>query len=352
MPTPLPTPPSLNGPKRLTYLGISLCFLLLCLARLWTLWLAQPHDTLSLALNGVLAALGVWLLRTLLVGSVALEVLERLTLRICIPVYLALNVQTVLNAPRTFDNSGVNEVVLITLGAACYLFLPPAQALRWTGVLFAGHLIGHWWALSEHFTRTNASLQLARDFTSLVALLLIMLLGTHRAAWTQARDSARAMQNIAHTDDLTGLPNRRAAYRRFEEAMRDPQTPVSVLLIDIDNFKRVNDTHGHETGDQVIQALTAAMQSTLGNAGLLVRWGGEEFLALLSGVTLGNAVREGEALRAAVAHLSLQHGPMTVSVGVSSRVTRDTAASLVHRADQGLYRAKNSGKNKVVAQED
>ncbi|AWN22249.1 hypothetical protein DKM44_02520 [Deinococcus irradiatisoli] len=352
MATHLPSPPSLNGPKRLAYLGAATCLLLLCLTRAWTAWITLPHDLLRLGLNGALAVVGLWLLRTLLVGSVPLETLERLTLRLSIPVYLALNVQTFVHAPQSFDNSGVNEVVLVALGAACYLFLPPAHALRWTAAVFAGHLISHWWALGHHLTRTNLSLQLARDLTALVAWLLIMLLATHRTAWAEARESARAMRDMAHTDDLTGLPNRRAAYRRFEEAMQGPQTPVSVLLIDIDNFKRVNDTHGHETGDQVIQAVTAALQGELGHAGVLVRWGGEEFLALLVGVTLGHAARQAEALRAAVERLGIRHGPVTVSVGVSGRVARDTVESLVHRADQGLYRAKNTGKNKVVVQED
>ena len=351
MSTILPRPPSLDGPKRLTYLGIAVCQMVASLVTLVSQSLAPFPSVVVLGLSALATLLGLLLLLLLATKSVRLQDLELVGLGFFYCMVGAYDLALLLpqTPPDTFS---YGSLLLVTLGAATYLRLPPPRALPLLISMLGLHLVSHWWRLVWPQLSPELPMQLTRDLTAVVALALIALLGAHRAAWLDARDSARAMRDIALSDDLTGLPNRRAAYRRFDDAMRDPRTPVSVLLLDIDNFKHVNDTHGHEVGDQVIRAIAQKMQDTLGKSGMLVRWGGEEFLALLSGATLSPAMREAEALREAIEVLRLPHGPLTISVGVSSRVSKDTAQSLVHRADQGLYLAKESGKNRVVAQGD
>ena len=351
MPTTLVPLPNLDGPKRLTYVAISVCLLIFSVTRFWSLLSAAPYPWPQLVSNSVLLLLSAWLLWTLRRAPQTLQVLEQVALWTCTALYFFYQLHRLLTHAAP-NSAALSDVLVLALSAAFYLFWSPRQARRGVGAVLGVGLLSQWWALLHAFSWTQVPLLLARNLVVVAALLLIMLLGRYRAAWTEARDSARTLRDMAHTDDLTGLPNRRAAYRHFEDAMRSAQTPLSVLLIDIDNFKRVNDTHGHEAGDQVIQGVTRALQGALGKSGVLVRWGGEEYLVLLRGVTLGQALHDGEALRAAVEALESPYGPLTVSVGVSSRVTRDTVQALVRRADQGLYRAKERGKNRVVAQED
>ena len=350
MSTTLPRPPSLDGPKRLTYLGIAVMVVTANIINLVMQSLAASPSAALLGLSALATVLGLLLL-LLAARSVKLQDIELLALGIFFLLVGAYDLALLLpgTPPDTFS---YGALLLITLGAATYLRLPPPRATPLLASMLGLHLVSHWWRLLWPQPSPDLAGQLSRDLTAVVALSLIALLGAHRAAWLDARDSARAMRDIALSDDLTGLPNRRAAYRRFGDAMRDPRTPVSVLLLDIDDFKQINDAHGHEVGDQVIRAIAQTLQSSLGKSGMLVRWGGEEFLALLSGASLSPAVREAEALREAVEGLRLPCGPLTVSVGVASRLSKDTVQSLVHRADQGLYHAKESGKNRVTAQED
>ena len=224
----IPRPPSMDGPKRLTYLAIAGCLLLVGLGRLWTLWTLPPLDWLSAGMSALLVGLGAWLLSALLGGRLNLATIERTALHGCVGLYLAFSAQVMLTGNQRLAGSGLGELVLVALGAAASLFLPPRQAAPWVGTVVAGHLITRWLMLTLHPEAAQLSLQLIRDLVALGSLLLIVLLGNHRTAWLEARDSARAMREMALTDDLTGLPNRRAAYRHFEEAMRGPQTPVSV----------------------------------------------------------------------------------------------------------------------------
>ncbi|WP_420597315.1 diguanylate cyclase [Deinococcus sp.] len=348
MPTPIPRLPSLNGPKRWAYLSIALCLCVLGAVNVGLLWRAPVGDPLAMALSGAVVLLGLGLIAGMFTAS--LERAERAALWLLALIFAGFNLRLLLTPAA--DPTDYSALLLVTLGAATALRLRPRYATPLILSMLGLHLFAHWWPFKWPLTADQLSNQLTHDLTLLSTLPLLGLLGVHRTAWFSARESALAMREMAMQDHLTGLPNRRAAYRRFDEAMRDLQTPVSVLLLDIDNFKHVNDTHGHEIGDQVIVEITGALKGALGKSGLLVRWGGEEYLALLSGTTLGHAVREGEAMRRAVADLTSPYGPLTISVGAASRVPRDTVQALIHRADQGLYRAKESGKNKVVAQED
>ena len=164
------------------------------------------------------------------------------------------------------------------------------------------------------------------------------------------------LRELATRDALSGLLNRRAFLERggalFDHCRRHAK-PCAVLMLDIDHFKRINDQHGHQMGDEAIRACAQAIASALRGADLLGRVGGEEFAALLPLSTAAEAARIAERIREGVAHLGLrtpqgQPLALTVSIGVAQMAPghRDMHALLAD-ADAGLYQAKAGGRNKV-----
>jgi diguanylate cyclase len=156
----------------------------------------------------------------------------------------------------------------------------------------------------------------------------------------------------AMTDALTGLPNRRAAeaaLHREEARARRSKSPVSVAMIDIDNFKRVNDVHGHEAGDRVLAALGRLLAAQARASDTVARWGGEEFLAVVSG-DADSARAYCERVRAALTTLWIgEVGLVTISAGVSLVDSHEEIAVAVQRADHRLYEAKRAGRDRVVS---
>lgn len=151
------------------------------------------------------------------------------------------------------------------------------------------------------------------------------------------------------TDPLTGLANRRAFSRTLDQAITTASaqgTPLAVAIVDIDHFKSVNDLHGHAEGDRVLQSLGAMLLSTETARGRVARFGGEEFVRLLPGRSIAEAVQESEALREAVAAIPTGL-PVTISIGVASLQPGEDASSLLARADQALYQAKRDGRDRV-----
>lgn len=160
------------------------------------------------------------------------------------------------------------------------------------------------------------------------------------------------LEQMASTDPLTGAANR----ARFEERLlteqqrhdRAPGMPFSVLLFDIDRFKRVNDTWGHPQGDLVLKGIVQQVQSQLRSIDTLARWGGEEFAVLLPQTDAAEARAVAEKLRLAVAQAAFgQAGRVTVSFGVATCQAGESGAVLLERADEALYRAKRNGRNRV-----
>ena len=163
----------------------------------------------------------------------------------------------------------------------------------------------------------------------------------------------RMVERQALVDGLTGLANRRAAGEALQaEAARAArlETPLSVVLSDLDGFKDVNDVHGHAVGDEVLKAFAAVLRETLRESDVAGRWGGEEFLLLLPGADEEGAARLAERVRAALAARSIPGAPglrVTASFGVAEYTRGSDTEQLVAAADQALYRAKRSGKNRV-----
>lgn len=155
-------------------------------------------------------------------------------------------------------------------------------------------------------------------------------------------------------DSLTGIGNRAAleeALRRELELYRRRLEPFAVLVLDLDHFKQVNDRHGHLAGDRVLRTVADTIGGNLRSTDLLFRYGGEEFVALLSRTTGSDARRVGERVRRRVERLS--HGELgvvpsvTISIGCAAMRGGDSAHGLLERADWALYQAKNAGRNQV-----
>lgn len=167
--------------------------------------------------------------------------------------------------------------------------------------------------------------------------------------------SAIQLRRSAELDALTGIFNRRTIdqwiTRSFNDAMRDGQ-PISVLFVDLDHFKAINDRHGHACGDLCLRKVAAALRSALGEEDLLGRYGGEEFIAVLPGNGGAAARAAGEQLRLAVERLNVewegQTLQLTVSVGAATRLHDEAGpADTIERADKALYAAKRGGRNCV-----
>jgi diguanylate cyclase (GGDEF)-like protein len=170
-----------------------------------------------------------------------------------------------------------------------------------------------------------------------------------RAEWQQRHE---ALRRVASLDPLTGLLNRGAMEELLAEALKvapDKRLPYSLLLLDIDHFKLVNDRHGHLVGDSVLRAVAQAVLQTIRQGDVAVRYGGEEILIYLPATTLAEATEVAHRIRVAVAEAPLVL-PVTVSVGVAAgEPTRDRPEQTFDRADQALYRAKQAGRDRVVA---
>jgi diguanylate cyclase (GGDEF)-like protein len=171
------------------------------------------------------------------------------------------------------------------------------------------------------------------------------------------RADARA-QRLATTDPLTGASNRRTfqevAEREMSRARRAGQ-PLSIIMLDIDHFRAVNEKHGQRTGDRVLQRLAEVLRAALRKEDMLVRYGGEEFLVLLPDVPGPGAVIVAGRLRKAVLATEVEVGELrlslTVSAGVAARLDEgpESVDTLVARAEEALALAKRRGRNRVVA---
>ena len=159
------------------------------------------------------------------------------------------------------------------------------------------------------------------------------------------------IQRIATIDKLTGIYNRHKFEELFtfeSERSRRFLQPLSLILIDIDHFKLVNDSYGHDVGDEVLKTLTDVIQKNIRKIDIFARWGGEEFLLLSPNTDLDNIQKLAEKLRSAVESTPFSKvNHITISLGVSTFREEDTFSELFKRVDQGLYHAKEQGRNQV-----
>ncbi|WP_245530635.1 GGDEF domain-containing protein [Alicyclobacillus acidocaldarius] len=224
---------------------------------------------------------------------------------------------------------------------------------------------------------SSASAQAILQSLGHLALWSLILLWTTAAShivlrfglriWDELRVQTRAQTELwvrqilsekeAKTDALTGLYNRKSfdEYLDFALQISDgTNTPLHLAVIDIDNFKQINDQYGHLVGDEILRRTAQAIQQHLAAGDFLARYGGEEFAVIIPEVTHEQAVQNMEKIREYIAnvhHVELDGNRATVSIGLSTHRPGETRDELFERADQCLYRAKQTGKNKIVAWE-
>ncbi|TRD11084.1 diguanylate cyclase [Erythrobacter insulae] len=226
-------------------------------------------------------------------------------------------------------------------------------------------------ALDEHIdaiSRAGDRLQNQAEFERVIALSRSMLERIEQAEQAMERSQAESdqlRQNLAQArmeadvDHLTRLPNRRAFERRFKSAneeARSAEKPLCVAFCDVDNFKSINDKHGHDAGDRVLCAIAHTLSSNASDDCFVSRHGGEEFVLLLYGFDKDAAWRKLDGIRRAQAAKTLMNretgksfGKITFSAGLAE-VTEDVdPRSALIRADAALYEAKETGRNKVIA---
>ncbi len=204
--------------------------------------------------------------------------------------------------------------------------------------------------------RQVQTLQRVRRWQQAAMGLLAILLGILTTLAYRQLQRLRRWKRMASLDPLTGIANRRSIEEFLAAAMRHAQTrhePLSLLAIDIDRFKRINDEYGHAAGDHTLLHITGACQSILRDGDLLGRIGGEEFLAVLPGSELSGAENIAERLRSRVEALDAADGlasKVTISIGVAQMSAADSGIEdIEHRADEALYRAKSEGRNRVAS---
>lgn len=172
------------------------------------------------------------------------------------------------------------------------------------------------------------------------------------AVWYQ-----RALQ-AAKIDTLTGTNNRAAMDEMLEREVdlsHRHQSAMSLLILDLDHFKQINDNYGHTTGDDVLREFVECANQALRKTDMLFRFGGEEFVIILPGVNVTGAALAAERLRSIlekhVFNSRRASIPVTVSIGTASITMQDTAKTMIERADRALYSAKNTGRNRVCSEE-
>ncbi|OAI91404.1 sensor domain-containing diguanylate cyclase [Pseudomonas putida] len=165
------------------------------------------------------------------------------------------------------------------------------------------------------------------------------------------------IQELATLDSLTHLHNRRAFDLLAAQALLDAERgalPLTAVLIDLDHFKELNDTHGHLAGDEVLRQFARLLEGSLRQADILCRWGGEEFVVLLKDTELAKGMVVAEKIRQRTERseftFDASRVSLTASFGVTGLAPGDTLRSLIARADQALYRAKQSGRNRVCSE--
>jgi len=172
---------------------------------------------------------------------------------------------------------------------------------------------------------------------------------------SELEEKNRELQELAYYDPLTGLPNRRFFFEHasliFEEVKRY-EKPLSLLIMDIDRFKKINDTYGHDVGDLVLKTFAGVLRGIVRKSDICARFGGEEFVVLLPNTDLEGARVLAERIRTAVAKNPVEHDSIvivfTVSIGVSQyRKGMQNIDELIKEADIALYRAKEGGRNRV-----
>ena len=250
----------------------------------------------------------------------------------------------------------VSYTTLTVLYVVAYLIFDNRTALRISLTLFGLELFAVLAkALSEIPAGPNPAeiLWLLRMHAFMGAVIALIYASSYlKVQLFQQIEMAEVMHRLAHTDQLTGVANRRELYSELQKETDKSERyerPLSIIFIDLDNFKCVNDTFGHDCGDVVLRQVVGVTERLLRTTDRLGRWGGEEFVVLAPETDLQEASRLAERLRVEIAnHRSGSAPTVTASLGYAQFEAGDTSETLIKRADQALYKAKILGRNRAV----
>jgi len=180
--------------------------------------------------------------------------------------------------------------------------------------------------------------------------------GKLRAMTVSLSARSQTLEQAALTDGLTGMQNRRYfddALREYLQEFRRIDRPVGLMILDLDHFKQVNDTHGHDVGDEVLRAVATCLRGMTRYHDVVARLGGEEFAVVTPNMDVELLARFAERIRKAIANMSIMSGnvrlKVTTSVGLAVWDHKESAEDFYRRADRQLYEAKKQGRNRVCA---
>lgn len=313
---PLPSPDLIPAAWFAWWTGNSMGQLLV--APLLVIWLSRRPFRLDLRAGSIICALGIAAVAVLTLSNIHVHPLVLLALVYPVLVWIAIE-------------HGARGVVV---GNALI-----APAVIWAGAKGQGLLAGH--SIQDRVAFVSF-------FIGSACVLSLLLAGL----FEERSQLLKELVHLAHTDDLTSLSNRRHFMKQAQQFMDDARTtaqPLSVLMVDIDYFKTINDDLGHAAGDDVIRAVAGYCGEHPGVT-LAARFGGEEFVLLLTGSALPEATACAEDIRSGLADTQFgDDAPVavTVSVGVASHRSGESLDNLIGRADAALYEAKRDGRNRV-----
>ena len=184
---------------------------------------------------------------------------------------------------------------------------------------------------------------------ALVAIGILAAIGAAAGTFAAVRSRRnRHFAQLALCDDLTGVGNRRRLDRDLAIEASNGDTPVAVIMVDVDHFKRINDEHGHDAGDQVLRAVADVLRREVRTGDVVYRYGGEEFCVLLAQTNTTEAGQVAERIRFSVSRMALAvEEPLTVSIGVALGKGAHVAQTML-RADEALFKSKDGGRDRVT----
>ncbi len=310
------------------------------------------HSNLSLIkwiLGGGLAVFNLCLIFLLLLNRIRLEFAEVGAVVAFVASQLVNMVQFLLSHRFYVDGFSGTAIWYTTIYPLCYLMLPHRWAMR---LSYGSYIFAIVMSVVAAIVSIPKNEFNTGGINSVVQFLLGNLLDLILLnLYAQYRYRFYKLQHLAYTDALTGLANRYTLEPLIREEIaraRDKGQAVCLMMMDLDHFKRINDTYGHRTGDLVLQQVAQHINSHMRTTDTVGRFGGEEFLALCPASTLEEAALIASRVCKSVSETALgQNITITISIGVAEHQAFDTLESFLVRADEALYRAKALGRNRV-----
>ncbi len=241
---------------------------------------------------------------------------------------------------------------------AAFIFLDTRQAIMISAVIYLSLLSPTLLIVaitgSQFWADTTNAVLMNMIFSHPVYVVVLLGIAQLKEHYVRVKAQADIMSVAASVDHLTGASNRRSISHVLQQSLQraqDTGSAMAVMLLDIDNFKRINDGYGHDVGDQVLIDVAEFLRLQLRASDCFGRWGGEEFLVVVPDTRPGTVLLLAERLRAQIAdRCQPQVGRVTISFGVALSAFGDTPTLLLKRADEALYRAKQRGRNRIEMQ--